>query len=171
MGTLRQLEERREQILQEIKDIRAMRKGSVIEQYLKVKHKGHEEPVLRGPYFLYTRKEKGKTVGQRLKKDEVHRYQQEVEAFHRFQDLCDEYAGITEQIGDLERERPEIAQEKNRRNRDREGRRSHKIPPKGKAGKKCGPGKLGVGPEESGVGRRGEFTSGILGRIGFGTAR
>lgn len=112
MKAISRLDERRDQILQEIRDIRAMRKGSVVEQYLKVKHKGREEPVLRGPYFLYTRKEKGKTVGQRLKNDEIQCYQNEVEAFHRFQDLCDEYAGITEQLGDLEREKPDEAQEK-----------------------------------------------------------
>ena len=89
-----------------------MRKGSVIEQFLKVKHKGRQEPVLRGPYFLYTRKEKGKTVGKRLKKDEVQRYRQDVEAYHRFQGLCDEYALISEQIGDLERQETADAQEK-----------------------------------------------------------
>jgi len=103
MEELDRLEERRERILLEIRGIRSMRKGSVVEQYLKGARKGQPDPAIRGPYFLYTRKEKGKTVGKRLKKSEVNHYRREVESFHRFQGLCDEYARITEQLGDLER--------------------------------------------------------------------
>lgn len=114
MSEIQRLEQKRDQILNEIRGIRAMRKGSVIEQYLKGRKKGQEEPVLRGPYFLYTRKEKGKTIGLRLKKNEADRFRQEVEAFHRFQSLCDEYALVTEKLGDIEREGGSESQEKKR---------------------------------------------------------
>jgi len=97
------IETRRKQILEEISGIRAMRKGSVIEQYLKVRKKGKKEPVLMGPYSLYTRKEKGKTVGQRLSTQEAMRYKAEVDAFHRFRSLCEEYAEFTERLGELQR--------------------------------------------------------------------
>lgn len=112
MEKIRRLEERREQLIEEIREIRTMRKGSVTEQYLKVEKKGQKEPVIRGPYFLYTRKIKGKTVGQRLKKAEVERYRLEVEAYHRFQRLCDEYAQITEKLGDIEMATKQEPQEK-----------------------------------------------------------
>ena len=101
MIEIQELERRREQILIEISDIRAMRKGSVIEQFLKRKQKGSKEPVVNGPYHLYTRKEKGKSVGRRLSEEQADRYRVEVEAFHRFQALCNEYAETTERLADL----------------------------------------------------------------------
>jgi hypothetical protein len=98
---MERLEKRRMQIIKEISSIRTMRKGSVTEQYLKVPRKGDREPALRGPYFLYTRKEKGKTVGRRLSKEEAYPFGQQVEAFHRFQALGKQYAEICERLADL----------------------------------------------------------------------
>lgn len=115
MSVITRLEERRGQILQEMKQIRAMRKGSVIKQYFKVKKNGEKEPVLKGPYWLYTRKEKGKTVGQRLRKDDAERFSEEVDACHHFQGLCREYAEVTERLGTLERELGAGSPEKKRR--------------------------------------------------------
>ncbi|MCF8060920.1 MAG: hypothetical protein K9M82_00250, partial [Deltaproteobacteria bacterium] len=66
MIEIQELEGRREQILTEIRNIRTMRKGSVTEQFLKTKRKGSKDLVVNGPYYLYTRKEKGKSVGRRL---------------------------------------------------------------------------------------------------------
>ncbi len=111
------IEERRKQILKEIRGIRAMRKGSVTEQYLKVKKKGQKEPELKGPYSLYTRKERGKTVGQRLSREDAERFKVEVDAFHCFRSLCDEYAELTGRLGDLERDLSEGSQEKKRQRR------------------------------------------------------
>lgn len=124
MEELRIVEDRREQILKEMREIRAMRKGSVMEQYLKVKRKGKEEPVLRGPYWLYTCKEKGKTVGQRLSREEAERLRGEVDAYHRFQALCSEYAEISERLGALERKLEEGSEgKKGRKSRSRRTRR------------------------------------------------
>lgn len=115
MKELELIEARREQLLEEIRKIRVMRKGSVTKQYFKMKTEGREEPVQRGPYWLFTHKEKGKTVGQRLSQSEVERFQAEVDAFHRFRELCDEYAQLTERLGDLERESSPEFKEKKRR--------------------------------------------------------
>ncbi len=101
MNEVERLEKRRMQIIEEISSIGTMRKGSVTEQYLKVARKGEREPGLRGPYFLYTRKEKGKTVGRRLSKEKADRFRQQVEAFHRFQALGKQYAEISERLADL----------------------------------------------------------------------
>ena len=59
MDTARTLEEKRERVLEQMRAIRSMRPGSVTEQYLKVTHKGKRKPVMRGPYWVYTRKEAG----------------------------------------------------------------------------------------------------------------
>jgi hypothetical protein len=101
MEQLQALEHKREQILQEMRKIRAMRKGSVSEQWVKVPRK-QAAPVLRGPYGLYTYKEKGKTVGRRLSAQEAKRFGEEVKAYHHFQALCAQYAEVTEQLGEAE---------------------------------------------------------------------
>lgn len=74
-----------------------------MEQYLKVPQKG-KAPERRGPYWLYTCKKKGKSAGHRLNPEEAKRYIQEIEASHLFQKLCDEYAEVTERLGELERQ-------------------------------------------------------------------
>ena len=101
MNEIDRLEGRRREIIREMSSIGTMRKGSVTEQYLKVTHKGKKERALRGPYFLYSRKEKGKTVGRRLTREEAGAFRGEVEAFHRFQSLAKEYAEISERMADL----------------------------------------------------------------------
>lgn len=106
--------ERREQILGLIREIRAMRKGSVEEQYFKAQKKEKGKPVMQGPYWLYTCKERGKTVGRRLSKEQSERFGEEVKAYHRFQSLCSEYAEITQRLGDLERGIEGSSQEKKR---------------------------------------------------------
>ena len=115
MEALEKVERRREEILKEMRAIRAMRKGSVMEQYLPVKQREKTEPVLRGPYWLYTRKEKGRTVGRRLSREEAEGVRGEVEAGHRFQALCREYEELTERLGELERELAKAGREKKRR--------------------------------------------------------
>ena len=115
MQEIENIEARREQLLEEIRKIRVMRKGSVTEQYFKTKKKGQKKPALNGPYWLYTHKEKGKTMGRRLSQTEVERFQAEVDAFHRFRELCDEYAQLTERLGDLEHESSPEFREKKRR--------------------------------------------------------
>ena len=117
MKDIQELEGRREQILTEIRNIRAMRKGSVTEQFITGKRKGGIAPVVNGPYFLYTRKVKGKSVGKRLSAERAERYREEVEAYHHFQSLCDEYVVITERLGELERGSAEGSQEKKLRKR------------------------------------------------------
>jgi hypothetical protein len=102
MEQIQALEEKREQILKEMRNIRAMRKGSVTKQWMQVARK-EATPVLRGPYGLYTYKEKGKTVGRRLTAQEALRFGEEVKAYHHFQALCAQYAEVTQQLGEAER--------------------------------------------------------------------
>ena len=79
MDTARTLEEKRERVLEQMRAIRSMRPGSVTEQYLKVTHKGKRKPVMRGPYWVYTRKEAGKTVGQRLSREDAEQVKKDIE--------------------------------------------------------------------------------------------
>ena len=112
MNEIKRLEVRREAILREVGGLRWMRRGSVTAQHVAVTVKGKAEPQLRGPSWLYTRKEKGKSVGRRLSGAEVERYREEVLAFHRFQALFREYAEVSERLAELERGSEEAGAEK-----------------------------------------------------------
>ena len=58
--------------------------------------------VQRGPYFLYSRKEKGRTISRRLKDpEEVARCREQIEAFRHFRELTAKLVEIGEQISDL----------------------------------------------------------------------
>jgi hypothetical protein len=104
MDTVRQLEQRRERILEQLRQIRSMRRGTINQQYLKVPHKGVAQPVRCGPYYVLSRHLGGKTVSQRLTSGEqVEQARSDVAGYQRFAALCREYEQVTEQLGQAER--------------------------------------------------------------------
>lgn len=114
MEGIKEIEKRRKGILKEMEMIRSMRRGRVNEQYLKVPHKGKKEPVLRGPYYVFSRHQKGKgTKSYRLTSpEEVGNARKDVAAHKRFLELCREYEELTERLGRLEREANNNSDEK-----------------------------------------------------------
>ena len=106
------LERQPAEILRQMQNLGDMRRGSVVEQYLKCGkvpcrckqpgERGH------GPYFTFTRKVEGKTqtrqfrAGPRLTK-----LQREVETFPRFQALRDRLLAMNEKLCEL---RPEAGE-------------------------------------------------------------
>jgi hypothetical protein len=102
MKKIQKLEEKRGKIKKGLIEVGDMRRGSVTEQYLPVKHKGKKEPVLCGPYYVFSTKVGGKTVGQRLQiGSELEKVRREVGNFHRFQDLCKDLVEVNERICEL----------------------------------------------------------------------
>ena len=106
MKPIAQIEQRREEILQEIAGIRSMLRATLKEQMLPVPQKGKAEPVLRGPYFVLAKwqPERKKTRSRRVKRDELAQVKQDVENHKRFLALTEEYSALTERLGELERE-------------------------------------------------------------------
>lgn len=99
MKILERLRQRRQELLARIGLIEEMRRGSVTRQFLKVRLKNQAEPVLSGPYALFTRKSGGRTVGRRLQDpEEIRRLEQQVENYHAFQRLCRQLVELSEQI-------------------------------------------------------------------------
>lgn len=116
MDTVRELEQQRERILKQMRQIRSMRRGTINEQYLKVPHKGQAEPVRRGPYYVLSRHEGGRTVSRRLTSaQQLKRARADVAAHGRFVALCRDYAEVTERLGQLEGGGGGQGQEKKRR--------------------------------------------------------
>jgi len=103
MDMVRQLEQRRAIILEQMRSIRAMRRGTINEQYFAASAPGRAGPGLRGPYYVLSRNQAGKTVSQRLHAEQVEQARADVAAHRRFVELCREYERLTEQLGQLER--------------------------------------------------------------------
>jgi hypothetical protein len=116
MNTINDLEARRNAILDEMRSIRSLRRGNISEQFLKVRHQGIREPVLRGPYYLLLRRDGKRVISQRVTSGPgLAQARADVEAHKWFMALCREFAMLTEQLGELERESSTMGQEKKRR--------------------------------------------------------
>ena len=116
MKSIRQIEAGRDAALEEIRSFRSMKRGSISQQYLKVPQKGRREPALRGPYYVFSRREQGKTVSHRLPSQaERQQAQQDLDRYERFVALCKQYEELTERLGELERQSLELDPEKKRR--------------------------------------------------------
>ena len=100
---IQEIEARREAIVNEMKSITSMRRGTINEQFLKVPQKGRKRFILRGPYYVLSRREGNKTVSQRLTTpDAVEKARQEIATYHRYQILSDEFVHLTEALGEME---------------------------------------------------------------------
>jgi len=116
MSNLKEIEDRREQILEQLRQIRSLQRGTINQQYLKVPHKGEKEPVLRGPYYVLSRNVQGKTLSRRLTSlTELEQTQRDVAVYRQFVQLCREYEQLTEQLGELERAAGKSPEKKRRR--------------------------------------------------------
>ena len=95
------LEQHRLALLRQLSDLRELRRGSLTEQFLTVKHADGSK-VRRGPYPLLTRKEAKKTVSLRLKDPAlVPLYRQQIQAMRQFENVVDQLVRVGEQLGDL----------------------------------------------------------------------
>jgi hypothetical protein len=114
MGTAQELETRRNEILEEMRSIRSMRRGTINEQYFKVRLKGRKAMMHQGPYYVLSKREGKKTVSRRLRVNELEQVHKDVAEYKRFLGLCQEFERLTARLGELERGEPGIEQEKKR---------------------------------------------------------
>jgi hypothetical protein len=95
------LEHQRQTLLRQLADLRELRRGSLTEQFLTVKH-ADGSLVKRGPYPLLTRKEADKTISLRLSDPAVvPLYRQQIQALRQFEAVVDQLVRVGEQLSDL----------------------------------------------------------------------
>ncbi len=112
------LEARRNAVLDQMRSIRSMRRGTVNKQFLKVPQKGSPVPALRGPYYVFSRSEGGKTKSCRLSSaEDLEQTRKDVAEYHRFGALCREFEQLTERYGELRRGDTLWPKKKRRRSR------------------------------------------------------
>lgn len=100
MTHLERLRIRRSKILKEISALEQIRRGSVVEQFIETV-KADGSIVRRGPYALYSYKERKKTVSRRVSNPELVKvYREQIKAFRRFQELNAELTSVGEKISD-----------------------------------------------------------------------
>ncbi len=113
--TVQELEVRRNAILEEMRSIRSMRRGTINAQHFKARLRGRKGIVLQGPYYVLSRRGGEKTESKRLKSPvELEQAQKDVAEYKRFMGLCQEFERLTSRLGELERGETDVAQEKKR---------------------------------------------------------
>jgi Family of unknown function (DUF6788) len=126
METTHNIETRREAVLQEMRSIKSMKRGTINEQYLKVPQKGAAKPAVRGPYHVLSRREGNKTVSERLTTPEqLEQARKDVAAHKRFMSLCKEFEVLTERLGILQRQSSDTGEKKRSRHRSKPMPRSN----------------------------------------------
>jgi hypothetical protein len=95
------LERRRQTLLAQLAGLRELRRGSLTEQFLAVKH-ADGSVVQRGPYPLLTRKQGGQTRSVRLTDPTlVPLYRQQIQALRQFETVVGQLVGVGEEFSDL----------------------------------------------------------------------
>lgn len=112
---VQELEVRRNAVLEEMRSIRSMRRGTINEQHFTIRRKGRKGIVLQGPYYVFSRREGEKTASRRLRSPaELEQARRDVAQYKRFMELCQEFERLTARLGELERRGTEGVQEKKR---------------------------------------------------------
>jgi hypothetical protein len=114
MNTVQELEARRSAVLEEMRSIRSMRRGTINEQYFKTRLKGAKGIVHQGPYYVLSKREGEKTVSKRLRVADLEQAKKDVAEYKRFLGLCQEFERLTARLGEIERGEQGFEQEKKR---------------------------------------------------------
>ena len=123
--SLAQLEAQRSELFRELISVGDLRRGSITTTAGKCGkancHCAKRDDPGHGPSFRLTRKLQGKTVTETFASPAaLRKAQQEVAAFHRFQEICDQIVEVSEKICALRPiEETLTAEEKKRRRRSR----------------------------------------------------
>ena len=101
MSRIDEIRKQRKDVLGELARLEQLRRGSVVPQVFRSKDKAGNL-VERGPYPLYTFKEKGRTISRRITNARhVAVYEKQIGAFRRFETLTARLVRLGEELSDL----------------------------------------------------------------------
>lgn len=102
MNNAEKLLEAKGRLLKQIAALGPMRRGSITEQFVETVDKTGKK-ARRGPYTLYSFKEKGKTVSRRIgkKSQDQALYREQIQAFRQYQRLTGELVEVSQRLADL----------------------------------------------------------------------
>jgi hypothetical protein len=113
-----QLEQRRDQILQQIKAIDRLRRGSLSRQFFKKPRSAFK--VQQGPYYVLQGYIQGQKFSERVPADQAPQIEPLVANYKRFEVLAEEFVSVTDQLTRLSQAAPD-AKKNSRRKSARSG--------------------------------------------------
>jgi hypothetical protein len=100
-----QLEQRRDQILQQIKAIDRLRRGSLSRQFFKKPQSTTQTP--QGPYYVLQGYIQGQKFSERVPADQAPQIEPLVANYKRFENLAEEFVSVTDQLTRLSQTAPD----------------------------------------------------------------
>jgi hypothetical protein len=113
-----QLEKRRDQILQQMKAIDRLRRGSLSRQFFKKPGSASQTP--QGPYYVLQGYIQGQKFSERISADQAPQIEPLVANYKRFEKLAEEFVSVTDQLTRLSQAAPD-AKKNSRRSSARSG--------------------------------------------------
>jgi hypothetical protein len=99
--TITAMRQQRDEILKEIAGLEQIRRGTVTEQHVQTVGPDGSKRT-RGPYPLYTFKDRGKTVSRRLSdQEQIPMYREQIQHWRRFHELVEQLRVLGEKLSDL----------------------------------------------------------------------
>ncbi len=108
-----QLEQRRDQILQQIKAIDRLRRGTLSRQFFKKPHSASR--TQQGPYYVLQGYVQGQKFSERVPADQAPQIQPLVANYKRFEKLAEEFVSVTDQLTRLSQTAPDAKKNSRRR--------------------------------------------------------
>jgi hypothetical protein len=108
-----QLEQRRDQILQQMKAIDRLRRGTLSRQFFKKNHSASR--TQQGPYYVLQGYVQGQKFSERVPADQAPQIEPLVANYKRFEQLAEEFVSVTDQHTRLSQTAPDAKKNSRRR--------------------------------------------------------
>lgn len=108
-----QLEQRRDQILQQMQAIDRLRRGSLSRQFFKQPHCASRPH--QGPYYVLQGYVQGQKFSERVPADQAPQIEPLVANYKRFEKLAEEFVSVTDQLTRLSQSAPDAKKNSRRR--------------------------------------------------------
>lgn len=100
LASFQDLRSQRDAVLEQMKQIDHLRRGSLSRQFFKSRRAG--KTVKSGPYFVLQCSLKGKKRSERIPASQAQEVEKQVENFRLFNSLAEEFVTLSDQITQLE---------------------------------------------------------------------